>query len=150
DVVTAPGAHATLEYRLRRPDGTWAWIEQVVTNLLNDPAVGGVVGNLRDITSRREAEEARRRSEERLDAVLANLPVVLFAFDEAGTCTLAEGALVFGSAEEYLGRSTAELYAEAGIADAQDHIARTLAGEAFEVSVDNGPRTFDVRFQPIV
>jgi diguanylate cyclase (GGDEF)-like protein/PAS domain S-box-containing protein len=47
-----------IEYRVRHADGDWRWVEGVVGNLLQDPAVRGVVLNIRDITERKAAEEA--------------------------------------------------------------------------------------------
>jgi PAS domain S-box-containing protein len=55
-----PGASATTEYRLMREDGTWRWFEGTGTNLLDDPSVGAIVGNYRDITERRRTDEAQR------------------------------------------------------------------------------------------
>jgi len=55
-VSTEPAA--PIEYRVRHADGTWRWVEGVVGNLLDDPAVQGVVLNIRDITERKTAEEA--------------------------------------------------------------------------------------------
>jgi diguanylate cyclase (GGDEF)-like protein/PAS domain S-box-containing protein len=59
------GGHAkrdpvTAEVRLRRPDGSFGWIEVHATNLLNDPAVQGVVLNIHDVDQRRRAEEDLR------------------------------------------------------------------------------------------
>ena len=34
---------------------SYRWIEEVLTNRLDDPAIGGVVGNIRDITDRKES-----------------------------------------------------------------------------------------------
>jgi diguanylate cyclase (GGDEF)-like protein/PAS domain S-box-containing protein len=51
------------EYRFRHKDGSWRWVESVGTFLLDDPQVGGVVVNARDVTERKAAEEALRRSE---------------------------------------------------------------------------------------
>jgi len=59
-----PGPRA--ECRVRHRDGTWRHVEAFAVNLLDDPNVGGVVVNIRDITTRRAAEEALRRSEEEL------------------------------------------------------------------------------------
>jgi PAS domain S-box-containing protein len=42
--------------RMLHKDGTWHWYEAVVTNMLHDPAIGGIVDNFRDITERVEAE----------------------------------------------------------------------------------------------
>ena len=60
----------TVEYRFRRKDGSWRWLESVGSNLLKDPRVGGYVVNSRDVTERKEAEEALKRSEERYRTVV--------------------------------------------------------------------------------
>jgi diguanylate cyclase (GGDEF)-like protein/PAS domain S-box-containing protein len=60
DVVKTPGATVAGEFRAKHADGSWRWLEAVGTNLLDDPAVGGVVINYRDITSRRKLEEELR------------------------------------------------------------------------------------------
>jgi PAS domain S-box-containing protein len=58
-VLQTPGTHPPLELRIRHADGTWRWFETRANNLLNEPIVGAVVQNLRDITSRKEREEER-------------------------------------------------------------------------------------------
>src|SRR5262249_29165150 len=60
-----PGASRGADYRVRDKDGAWRWLEGTVTNLLTDPAVGGMVCNFRDVTARKRAEEALRESEGR-------------------------------------------------------------------------------------
>jgi diguanylate cyclase (GGDEF)-like protein/PAS domain S-box-containing protein len=60
DVVRSPGAMATGEFRIKHADGSWRWIEAVGKNLFDDPAVGGVVVNYREITSRKTLEEELR------------------------------------------------------------------------------------------
>ncbi len=65
-VFGAPGQPISQTYRVRHGDGTWRWVEGTATNLLADPTVGGIVVNFRDITARKQAEEARWESAERL------------------------------------------------------------------------------------
>ncbi|MFN8051374.1 MAG: EAL domain-containing protein [Acidimicrobiales bacterium] len=55
------GAHITIEFRMCLPDGRTVWVEEVATDLLDDPDVGYVVANLRDITERRASSEALAR-----------------------------------------------------------------------------------------
>ena len=63
---------SALEYRFRHKDGTWRTLEATSTNLLDDPAVGGVVVNSRDVTERKrtqaEIDDLRRRHSEELEA----------------------------------------------------------------------------------
>ncbi|MDB5249591.1 MAG: Histidine kinase sensor protein [Segetibacter sp.] len=42
--------------RVRHASGNWRWVEANVSNLLDDPAVKGVVLNARDVTDRKERE----------------------------------------------------------------------------------------------
>lgn len=69
-LLQQPGASATVEYRYRHKDGSWRWIECTGTNLLPEPSVQAVVCNYRDISERRESEQALRQSEERFRALI--------------------------------------------------------------------------------
>lgn len=63
---------ATTRQRYRRKDGSWVWLE-VSFSLTRDERTGaatGYVASLRDVTKRREAEDALRLSEERLAMAL--------------------------------------------------------------------------------
>lgn len=57
-LVERPGQSTAARYRLRTVDGSWRWMEAVATNLLDDPSVGAVVVNCRDVTEQVEAYEA--------------------------------------------------------------------------------------------
>ncbi len=60
EVLTNPVIEAPVEYRLRHKDGSWRDFEATRTNLLDDPAVGGVVINCHDVTEHKRFEEALR------------------------------------------------------------------------------------------
>ncbi|HEY7135275.1 MAG TPA: EAL domain-containing protein [Acidimicrobiia bacterium] len=55
-----PGQVHRVQLRLAFKGERWRWFEAGVTNLLDDPAVRGIVVNLRDITERRGFEEQLR------------------------------------------------------------------------------------------
>lgn len=55
-VLDRPGGRALAELRVLCGDGSWRWVEGMATNLLDEPAVGGIAINLRDITRRKLAE----------------------------------------------------------------------------------------------
>ncbi|HEX2201676.1 MAG TPA: PAS domain S-box protein [Longimicrobium sp.] len=56
--IEEPGRPERVELRMRHRDGTWRILETIVTSLLHDPAVEGIVVNSRDVTERKQAEEA--------------------------------------------------------------------------------------------
>ncbi|WP_165230624.1 PAS domain S-box protein [Aquisphaera insulae] len=76
----------TAEYRLRRKDGSWAWIFDVGKVIARD-ALGRplrLCGVHQDITARRSAEEARRESERLARSVLDSLRTSIAVLDETG------------------------------------------------------------------
>jgi diguanylate cyclase (GGDEF)-like protein/PAS domain S-box-containing protein len=56
-VVAEGGSTHMVEMRIRHRDGTYLWVEAAACNLLDDPAVGAIVANFRDITDRKALEE---------------------------------------------------------------------------------------------
>ncbi|HEX9886604.1 MAG TPA: PAS domain S-box protein, partial [Longimicrobiales bacterium] len=56
-LVASPRDATSLELRFLHRDGSWRTLEAVGSNLLDEPAVGGIVVNARDITQRKEAED---------------------------------------------------------------------------------------------
>lgn len=57
DVMETPGSVQEAVFRLRHQDGSWRWMEAVLNNLLDEPAVKAIVINYRDITERKQKEE---------------------------------------------------------------------------------------------
>jgi PAS domain S-box-containing protein len=67
-VTLKVGSAAPPEFRFRRKDGSWVWLESVGNNLLNDVAVGGIVVTSRDVSTRRGLEDQVRQSQ-KMEAV---------------------------------------------------------------------------------
>jgi PAS domain S-box-containing protein len=64
----------TMEYRLRRADGQYRWLlDTVVPRYAADERFAGFIGIAIDITDRKNAEEALRRSEGRLRMITDNM-----------------------------------------------------------------------------
>jgi diguanylate cyclase (GGDEF)-like protein/PAS domain S-box-containing protein len=84
ELLRAPGSSITHEIRVRDASGHYRWIEEVLTNRLDDPAICGVVGNIRDVTERKEGQlELDRRA--RTDALtgLANRAELAVRLEES-------------------------------------------------------------------
>src|SRR5262245_19977716 len=73
ECLRKPRMPITAEFRNRHKDGSWRYVEAVAVNRLDEPAVGAVVVNYRDITARHQAEDALRASEERLRHIVEQI-----------------------------------------------------------------------------
>jgi PAS domain S-box-containing protein len=69
------------EFRFRHRDGSWRYFESVVTNLVDEPTVAGLVINSRDITERRQAEETLRRERFLVDTLMEHVPDFIYFKD---------------------------------------------------------------------
>ena len=75
----------SIEYRVRRPDGTYFWVndeQHVVRDAKGEPVE--IVGSWTDITARKEAEAAKDSARARLDLLLSAAPVVVYSFVASG------------------------------------------------------------------
>lgn len=100
--IKTPGKYEALEYRCRHKDGSWRTLHTVGVNLLQDPAVHGVVGSARDITERKRMERRLQFS----DAIIRHLGALVLAVDPEGRITYAAPSIktVLGyEPEEVLG-----------------------------------------------
>src|SRR5271166_463898 len=77
-----PGSVYRAERLIRHKYGKWLWTENTVTNLLGEASVRAFVMNLRDITQRKQAEEALRASETRFRTFVDYPTDGFFLFDE--------------------------------------------------------------------
>jgi diguanylate cyclase (GGDEF)-like protein/PAS domain S-box-containing protein len=57
EAIEQPGRVFRTEVRAVHRDGTWRWVEASFVNLLDDPAVRGMVANFHDTTERKHFEE---------------------------------------------------------------------------------------------
>ncbi|MET0788467.1 MAG: PAS domain S-box protein, partial [Cellulomonas sp.] len=65
-----PEEAPSLVFRLRDADGQLRWVEAWLCNKIGDPQIGGIVTDLRDVTSRVESDRAQQKSLERYRAIV--------------------------------------------------------------------------------
>ncbi|MEW6441013.1 MAG: PAS domain S-box protein [bacterium] len=109
--IRNPDETVTVGLRARHKDGSWRVVEVVLQNLLDNPAIRGIVINSRDITERKRTEEALRLSEERFRAVIENLSdvVTIMGRDGMRRYTSAAQASLGYSPEELIGKDPLEM-----------------------------------------
>jgi PAS domain S-box-containing protein len=105
---------------------------------------------MRDITDRNRGREALRQTETQLRTVIGSASLVLFAINQDGIFTLAEGEGLKNlnlKPGELVGQSVFDAY--------RDHpqilrnIRRALNGESFSDAVEVGELTFETRYSPL-
>lgn len=77
-LLAEDGSTVTLEYRVRHKNGSWIWLETVLTNHLKTAYIKAILGNFRNITERKLSEERLRKSEQQLRFMAESLPQKIF------------------------------------------------------------------------
>ncbi|MCX7886364.1 MAG: PAS domain S-box protein [Verrucomicrobiae bacterium] len=65
ELLRNPGSTHRLEARIRTRDHQWRWLDIMLTNLLDDPSIAGLLLNARDITKQKLAEQAAAAAAQR-------------------------------------------------------------------------------------
>ncbi len=92
-VQANPDVHPLVRLRLQHADGSWRDFEAITTNLIDDPSVGGIAFNSRDVTEKYRALDAQRESEQRFLLSFEHAPIGMAIIDLDGTCLNANRAL---------------------------------------------------------
>ncbi len=115
-----------IEYRLLLPDGETRWILESGFPIRDQAgAVYRMAGTARDITARKQAAEALRKSEERYRALYDDNPSMYFTVDAAGKIlsvnTFGAEQLGYG-VDELVGQSALTLFCAEDRAEAQQQM----------------------------
>lgn len=73
NTLDRPGSSARATYRFRRADGAWKHLEAVAKNLVDDPALQGILITFRDVSERVEALEEAERAGRARDEFLSRM-----------------------------------------------------------------------------
>ena len=88
ELVEQPdGTYETATYRRRHADGSWRWMETVANVQLDNPRIGGVVVNRRDVTERERRRQRLREQEAYVESLLDAQPDVFYTLDADGFFT---------------------------------------------------------------
>jgi PAS domain S-box-containing protein len=73
-----------ISMRVKHKNGNYIWVEGVVKNMIDDPAIGGIITNMRDVTERKVAEENFLKEQQLSETIINNLPGIFYLYDEDG------------------------------------------------------------------
>ncbi|MDC6387564.1 PAS domain S-box protein [Maribacter sp. PR1] len=98
-------------YRAKNHKNEWRWVESILTNMLDNSAINGIVINSRDITEKIEQEEKLLQSERRFKALIQEGSDLIGILDTDGTYSYVSptsNAVLGISPEEFIGRNAFE------------------------------------------
>src|SRR5881296_2855165 len=84
ELMQRPGHVVKTELRALHKDGSWRRLEAVGVNRLDDPAIGAIIVNYRDITERQRAERDLRETLSLLNATFESTAEGILVVDLAG------------------------------------------------------------------
>jgi PAS domain S-box-containing protein len=83
EVMANPSFTQNAELRIKKENGEYVYTESTIKNMVDEPAISGIVLNVRDISARKEAEkEARMRSQ--MQSLSENSPDLITRINSEG------------------------------------------------------------------
>lgn len=83
EIADSHGVMLNAELRIQKKNGEFIYTESAIKNMLSEPAIAGIVLNVRDISARKEAEkEARMRSQ--MQSLSENSPDLITRLNNEG------------------------------------------------------------------
>ena len=142
-VLNEPDSVGNCECRYKCKDGTYKWIEAYSVNLINDPAIQGILLNYHDITDRKNTEVALLESQHFTERILESTPSLIYIYD------ISEDRNIYSNREvaDFLGYSPEQVQAfgsslfdnilhpedAAAVANHHSRFASMIAGEISEI-----------------
>ena len=130
DVIAGGGAGAPVEMLRWRRDGTQVWVE--LRRSAQRSSTGWImVTAVRDITARKNSEQAVRDGAEQLRQFADNVPAMTVSYDENLRCRFANKAFAeyFGfTPQTILGKHLREVVGEEAYREIEGHFAQVLQG----------------------
>jgi len=118
--------------RIRHKDGSWRWLESTITNMIDDPLIGGIVDNFRDATFKIESEQRLVKDRNTLRAIIDNIPEYIYVKNTKGehivnNRKVYQELLGAETEEETLGKTVFDYFADILEPDFQDDDIRIMS-----------------------
>ncbi|MEX0602664.1 MAG: PAS domain S-box protein, partial [Bacteroidota bacterium] len=137
ELLQEPRSTRLIQFRLRHKKGDWRWMEATANNLLGEPSIGGIVLNYRDITDRKNIEEALLRSEIEYRNLFEQANDAIFIFEPEEEVILeanTKACSMYGfTKDEFIGMSLKQITKDVARGEEQIRILlRQQSGRNFE------------------
>ncbi|HEV7921066.1 MAG TPA: PAS domain S-box protein [Thermoanaerobaculia bacterium] len=127
------GTEYDVEYRFQRKDRAWMWVHDRA-EVAEVEGAAQAFGVMSDVTARRFAEEALRKSEASYRALVEQATDVIFTVDIDGNITSLNRAFATVTAwpiDSWIGRDFRELLQPESLPTARRHLRAVLRGESY-------------------
>lgn len=147
-----------IETRLKRPDGSYIWVEFNVKFLRDKQGnIIGLQGSTRDITERRRAYESMKINQDKLTGILRAIPDILIKTNSDGEyldILTTSGDKLYKQKEEMIGRKIAEILPDPAASIAMTGIKDAISSNSLQVveydlEIDNNKFYFEARIVPL-
>ena len=134
-VLENPTVPFPLRYRIRHKDGHYLLIDGMITNMLHNDAIKGIIANFRDVTEIQKAEQKLVESERIYRIIASSIPgSVISLFDKEYRYLLVEGDMIeaFGySKQKLLGNKIKDVVSQEHYEMVLPQFKRVFEGETF-------------------
>jgi len=140
-----------MQYRKQAESGEYRWHLGRAVPMRNEK--GEIVkwyGTSTDIDDLRKSKEDLKTTQEKLKTILQNVPMVLWAIDEKGIYTFAEGKgleNVGFNTENLVGKPHSEIFSKRP--DLLENVNKALRGESFNYRIMYNNRVLETYYNPL-
>ena len=152
DVIQSDGDGIPTEFRYRKADGTWVYLEAIGSNQFENPGIRGIILTARDITVRKQAEEALHELEGKFRDLSEKCIVGIYLYQDGRFKYVnAEFADVLGySPEEIIDRLyLKDLIFSEDLPMVEDNVRRRMTGEEKSRRYEFRARTKDGKLKRV-
>jgi PAS domain S-box-containing protein len=133
EVYTRKNPGTPTEFRIRKADGSYIFVETVASNLIGTPGIEGVVTTTRPIEERKNTENALRKSEEKYRLIIDQTEAGVWIIDKDYHTTFVNKRLasMFGfTPEEMMGKPVREFMPADEMPIHNQRVRERLAGKS--------------------